>query len=168
MRPGVHASGCWFWNSKKPLTKSGRSKYSQVIVPLDEKTKLFGRVDPGFFFSRGCSNVGMPDPRAFPGVEVRAACNRRGCPNEGVCGSGETLFIFANSNWAFSDFQFHFEVIILYSFELQEGFYRGRGWWLSLGRFLRRFSFRLVSGTIAEGPPGFCHHQTSQLLLRPL
>ena len=26
----------------------------------------------------------------------------------------------------------------------------------------------ILSGTIAEGPPGFCHHQTSQLLLRSL
>ena len=43
--------------------------------------------------------VGMPDPRALPGVEVRAACNGRGCP-KGVCSLAETLFIFANSNWA--------------------------------------------------------------------
>ena len=42
----------------------------------------------------------MPDPRVLPGVEVRAACSRRGCPEEGVCGLAETLFIFAKSNWA--------------------------------------------------------------------
>ena len=100
MRPGLHASAACFWNSKKPLTKLGRSKDSEVIVPLDEKTKLFGRVDPGFFFSQSCPNVGMRDPRALPGVEVIAACNRCGCPKEGVHGSAEILFIFANSNWA--------------------------------------------------------------------
>ena len=42
----------------------------------------------------------MPDPRALPGVEVRAACNRRGCPEDDVCGSAETLFSSAKSNWA--------------------------------------------------------------------
>ena len=41
----------------------------------------------------------MPHPRVLPGVEVRAACNRRGCP-KGVCGLAETLFILAISNWA--------------------------------------------------------------------
>jgi len=92
-----------------------------------EKTKLFRRVDPGFFFSRSCSNAGMPDPRALSGVEVIAACNRHGCPKEGVCGSAETLFIFANSNWALVISIFHFEVVILYSFELQEAFYRRCG-----------------------------------------
>ena len=42
----------------------------------------------------------MPDPRVLPGVEVRAACNRRGCPEADVCGLAEILFIFAKTNWA--------------------------------------------------------------------
>ena len=42
----------------------------------------------------------MPHPRVLPGVEVKAACNRHRCP-KGVCGSAETLFILAISNWAF-------------------------------------------------------------------
>ena len=107
-------------------------------MPLDEKKKLFGRVDPGFFFSQSCSIVGIPDPRALSGVEVRAACNGRGCP-KGVCGFGRNTLYFCQLQLGFSDFQFHFEVFILYSFEFQEGFYRGRGWWLSLGRFPRHF-----------------------------
>ena len=38
----------------------------------------------------------MPDPRVLPGEEVRAACNRRGCPKEGVCCLAETpLFLLA-------------------------------------------------------------------------
>ena len=64
------------------------------------RRQLFGRVDPGFFFSRRGSNVGMPDARVLPRVEVGATCNRHGCPEADVCGSAETLFIFAKSNWA--------------------------------------------------------------------
>ena len=70
------------------------------MVPLDEKEKLFGRVDPGFFFSRSCSNVWILDSRTLPGLEVRAACNRHGCPKEGVYSWAEALFIFVNSDWA--------------------------------------------------------------------
>ena len=47
----------------------------------------------------------MPDPRALPEVEVIAACNRGGCPKEGVCGSAETPFIFQGS-YPFSETNF--------------------------------------------------------------
>ena len=41
----------------------------------------------------------MPGPKALPGINVRAACNRHGCREDGVCYLAEALFIFAKFNW---------------------------------------------------------------------
>lgn len=103
---GLLASGRCFWNSRKPFTK--------FTKPLDEKTKLLGSVDPAFFLSRSCSNVGITAVVVLAGIDISTAYSKRGRPEGGVSGSTEALFTFSNPNWALTSFQ----IMVFEAFEL--------------------------------------------------